>query len=204
MIKLYYDKCQEEVPLATAVHCVSSIDTHLDEQPRELEEVGKSPRLRNSDVLLNLGKKLSHLPEQEKMLIKSLLMKFVVLFPDVPGKTTLTSLDVDTGNVLPIKQHPYRVNPVKLMHMRNEVEYMLQNGLIEPSQSQWSSPCVLVPKSGGTYRFCTDFRKVNSFTKTDSYPIPRIDDCIDRIGHSKYVSKFDLLKGYWQVPLTTY
>ena len=66
---------------------------------------------------------------------------------------------------------------------------------------QWSSLCVLVPKSDGTYHFCTDFRKVNS-VKTDSYPIPRIDDCIDRIGHSKYVSKFDLLKGYWQVPLT--
>ena len=86
--------------------------------------------------------------------------------------------------------------------MRSEVEYMLQNGIIEPSQSQWSSPCVLVPKSNGTYCFCTDFRKVNSVTKTDSYPIPRIDDCIDRIGHSRHVSKFDLLKGYWQVPLT--
>ena len=121
MLKLYYDKCQEEVPLATAVHCVSSIDTHLDEQPQELEEVGKSPRLRNSDVLLDL-EKLSHLPEQEKVSIKSLLMEFVVLFPDVPGKTTLTSHDVDTGDALPIKQHLYRINPVKLIHMRNEVE----------------------------------------------------------------------------------
>ena len=67
---------------------------------------------------------------------------------------------------------------------------------------EWSSPCVLVPKSDGTYHFCTDFRKVNSVTKTNFYPILRIDGCIDRIGHSKYVSKFDLFKGYWQVPLT--
>ena len=117
-------------------------------------------------------------------------------------KTVIAFHDVDTGNALPIKQHPYRVNPVKLMHMRNEVDYMLQNGIIEPSKSQWSSPCVLMPKPDGTYHFCTDFRKVNSITKTDSYPIPRIDDRIDRIGHSKYLSKFDLLKGYWQVPLT--
>ena len=62
--------------------------------------------------------------------------------------------------------------------------------------------CVLVPKSDGTYRFCTDFRKVNRLTKSDSYPIPRVDDCVDKIGDAKYVSKFDLLKGYWQVPLT--
>ena len=49
---------------------------------------------------------------------------------------------------------------------------------------------------------CTDYRKVNSVTTTDSFPIPRIDDCIDKVGNSKYVTKFDLLKGFWQVPLT--
>ena len=47
---------------------------------------------------------------------------------------------------------------------------------------------------------CTDYRKVNSVTKTDTFPIPRIDDCIDNIGHAKYVTKFDLLKRFWQVP----
>ena len=49
---------------------------------------------------------------------------------------------------------------------------------------------------------CTDYRKVNSVTKTDIFPIPRIDDCIDKIGHAKYVTKFDLLKGFWRIPLT--
>ena len=48
----------------------------------------------------------------------------------------------------------------------------------------------------------TDFRRVNSVTKSDSFPIPRIDDCIDKLGDATYVSKVDLLKGYWQVPLT--
>ena len=79
---------------------------------------------------------------------------------------------------------------------------MLQNNIIEPSKSEWSSPCILVPKPDGSFRFVTDFRKVNQCTKTNSYPIPRIDDCIDKIGNAKFVSKFDLLKGYWQVPLT--
>ena len=51
-------------------------------------------------------------------------------------------------------------------------------------------------------RLCTDYRKVNTVTKTDTYPIPRIDDCIDKIGNARYVSKFDLLKGFWQVALT--
>ena len=49
---------------------------------------------------------------------------------------------------------------------------------------------------------CTDYRKMKSVTKTDSFPIPRIDDCIDEVGNSKYATKFDLLKRFWQVPLT--
>ena len=79
---------------------------------------------------------------------------------------------------------------------------MLKNDLIEQSHSARSSPCILVPKADKSYRFCTDFCKVIALTKSDSYPLPHIEDCIDRIGHSKYVSKFNMLKGYWQIPLS--
>ena len=61
---------------------------------------------------------------------------------------------------------------------------------------------MLVPKPDQSYRMCTDFRKLNSVTKTDTFPIPRIDNCIDKIGKAKYVTKIDLLKGFYQVPLT--
>jgi hypothetical protein len=79
---------------------------------------------------------------------------------------------------------------------------MVDNGIIEPSNSNLASPCVLVPKLDGTYRFCTDFRKVNAVTNTDSCHIPRMDDCIDKIGKAKYITKCDLLKGYSCVPLS--
>ena len=86
------------------------------------------------------------------------------------------------------------MNPVKQQILREEVQYLLDNDFIEPSQSEWSFPCILVPKPDGTFSMCTDYRKVNSVTKTDTFPIPRIDDCIDNIGQAKYVTKFDLLK----------
>ena len=91
---------------------------------------------------------------------------------------------------------------MKLQYLGEEVQYLLDNDFIEPSQSDWSSPCILVPKPDGTFRMCTDYRKVNSVTRTDSFPVPRMDDCIDNIGQAKYVTKFDLLKGFWQIPLT--
>ena len=88
-------------------------------------------------------------------------------------------------------------------HILNLIkDHCVENDIIEESQSNWSSPCILVPKHDGGFRFCTDFRKVNDKTKSDSFPIPRIADCIDQIGNAKFVSTFDMLKGYWQVPLT--
>ena len=131
-----------------------------------------------------------------------LITEFSDLFSDVPGRTNCVQHHVGVKNAIPIKQNPYRVNPRKLEFLKRELDYMLTNDIIKPSQSNWSSPCLLVPKSDGTNRFCADYHKVNVVTKLDSYPIPRVEDCIDRIGCAQYVSMIDFLKGYWQVPLT--
>ncbi len=88
----------------------------------------------------------------------------------------------------PIKQHAYRVNTVKRSVMRQEVDYLLENGLAKASCSPWNSPCLLVPKSDGTFRFCTDYHKVNAVTVPDSYPLPRMEDCIDNIGSTRFVT----------------
>lgn len=154
-------------------------------------------------VLKDLPSFLAHLyPDQSKQIIQ-LMHRFESLFSDVPGRTSILEHDIDVGEVRPIKQHPYRVNPTKRNIMKVEIEYMLQHGLARHSQSPWSSPCLLVPKADGTYHFCTDFRKINAVTKADSFPLPRMEDCIDRVGSAEFVTKLDLLKGYWQVPLTT-
>ena len=77
-----------------------------------------------------------------------------------------------------------------------------KNKIIKSSCSDWNRPCVLVLKPDGTYQFCTDFRKLNAVTRANSYPLPRIEDCIDCVGKARYVTTLDLLKGYWQIPLT--
>ena len=128
--------------------------------------------LKNSDVLWNLKDKQHHLLASEQDTIIKLILEFTELFPDMPGRAECVHHDVDVGRATPIKQHPNRVNPNKLKFLNEEVDYMLRHEIIEPSQSEWNSPCILVPKKDGTYRFCTDFRKVNLVTKTDSYPIP--------------------------------
>ena len=196
MLKAYYEKspCVQDkhVPVTPAVLTTTVTFSQEGEGPLEATLSRSELRMRNSDVLANLDKKLSHLPLKERAEVVNLIKEFILLFPDTPGKTTAVTHDVDIEDAAPCRQHPYRMNPLKLQHLQSEIEYMLQNDIIEPSSSDWSSPCILVPKPDGSYRFCTDFRKLNAVTKTDSYPIPRIDDCIDKIGPAKFVSKFDL------------
>lgn len=64
--------------------------------------------------------------------------------------------------------------------MKDKVEYLVSNGFAVASQGPWSSPCILVPKSDGSFR--TDFRRVNNVTNADLFPLPRMEDCVDRVG----------------------
>jgi len=94
-------------------------------------------------------------------------------------KTVEHSIEIEGSS--PIKQARRRIP----FHLRKEVdnliEEMRQQGVIEESCSPWISPAVLVRKKYGSVRFCVDFRKLNAITKKDSYPIPRIDDMLNRL-----------------------
>ena len=199
MLKKYHGKETESVGAAARV--VQEVSKTEQEMVSD-ELVDGNLRFSNSETMCNIENNLKHLPTAQREEMVALITEFSDLFSDVPGRTNCVHHHVDIGNAAPIKQNPYRVNPQKLSCLKKELDYMLKNDIIEPSQSNWSSPCLLVPKSDGTYHFCTDYRKINAVTKSDSYPIPRVEDCIDRIGSAHYVSKIDLLKGYWQVPLT--
>ena len=76
---------------------------------------------------------------------------------------------------------------------------MLEKGIVEPSNSPWASPIVLVSKKDGTTRFCVDYRKLNDVTVKDGYPLPRVDECLDALAGSKWFSCMDLNSGFWQI-----
>lgn len=85
--------------------------------------------------------------------------------------------------------------------MARETEEMLQLGVIEPSQSAWRSPIMLVPKPDGSAQFCVDYCELNKVAHFDAYPMPRTDLLLDQLGAAKFLSALDLTKGYWQVPV---
>ena len=75
---------------------------------------------------------------------------------------------------------------------------MLADDIIQPSNSPWSSPILLVRKKDSTWRFCIDYRELNSVTRKDAYPLPRIDTSLDTLGGNCWFSTVDLTSGYWQ------
>lgn len=151
-----------------------------------------NPEVRVSETLSN----------SQKQETKELVQRNYDVFSELPGRTTAIKHDIVTEPGVRVHLKPYRVPEARRQAISGEVKKMLDLGVIEESKSDWSSPIVLIPKPDGSLRFCNDFRKLNEVSKFDAYPMPRVDELIERLGHARYFSTLDLTKGYWQVPLT--
>jgi hypothetical protein len=106
---------------------------------------------------------------------------------------------INTGDAAPIAQTYYRTSPPKEKFLREEITKLEKAGLVRKSKSPWASPVVIVGKKDGSQRLCIDYRKLNKITKPDMYPLPRIDDMLERFGQAQWFTTLDLASGYWQV-----
>ncbi len=121
--------------------------------------------------------------------------------PKDMGRTDLVTHTIDPGENRPIHLPPRHLPITKQDVEQAEVQKMLDQGVIEPCQSRWASPVVLVTKKDGSIRFCVDYHKLNDVTHKDAYPLPRIDDTLDTLWGSQYFSTLNLYSGYWQVKM---
>ena len=117
------------------------------------------------------------------------------------GLTNLVQHEIPTvPQTRPFRQPARRLGAEKEAEVDQQIQELLDKGLIEPANGAWSSPVVLVKKKDGKWRFCIDYRRLNSVTIQDAYPLPRIDESLDALAGSKFFSTLDLISGYWQVP----
>lgn len=117
------------------------------------------------------------------------------------GRTNLVQHKIHTGDHCPIKQRPRRAPLGQEDVIQRELDSMLEQGVITPSNSPWASPVVLVKKKDGSVRFCIDYRRLNDITEKDAYPLPRVDDNLDALAGARLFSTLDLASGYWQVEM---
>jgi len=148
---------------------------------------------------------IRNLSEKQEKIIKELVIEYIDIIEYDKEKPNLVpnvrhKIEINKGQN-PILQKGYRETLDKKMFIKKEIEKMLKVGRIRPSNSSWASPVTLAIKKSGSYRFCIDFRALNKVTKTDAYPLPRIDELLERYETSKWFTSIDLAAGFHQIEM---
>ena len=180
---------------------------HIDDNQPNIPKVAAIAREkgcsgREEELWTALDLDAADLRVTECELLHSLVMEFSDVFAlnsSELGRTSITTHKIDTGDSPPLRQPPRHVPFALRGKVDSLVEDMLEQGVITPSSSPWASPIFLVAKKDGSTRFCVDYRRLNTVTKLDVHPLPRIDDSLDLLAGTRYFSSLDLASGYWQV-----
>ena len=160
---------------------------------------------RVQDVISRL--RTNHLNQEEKANLITLCSRYSDVFYIEGERLTFTNKikhRIRTIDEVPVHTKNYRYPFVHRQEVRDQIEKMLEQGIIRPSESAWSSPIWVVPKkmdaSGKQkWRLVVDFRKLNEKTLDDKYPIPNITDVLDKLGKCHYFTTLDLASGFYQV-----
>lgn len=156
-------------------------------------------------VVANCGVDLSEAAvenEDQRACLEELLGKNVDVFSQHSldyGHTTTIQHEIPLVDSRPFRL-PYRkIPPSQWQDVRQMLTEMEAAGVIRPSKSPYASPVVIVTKKDGSLRLCIDYRKLNSCSTRDAFPLPRIEEALESLGQAKYFSTLDLTSGYWQV-----
>ena len=129
--------------------------------------------------------------------------EFSEVFPEdittlPPEREVEFSIDLIPGTA-PISVSPYRMAPLELRELKEQLEELMAKHFVRPSVSPWGAPVLLVKKKDGGMRLCIDYRQLNKVTIKNKYPLPRIDDLLDQLEGACVFSKIDLRSGYHQI-----
>lgn len=173
----------------------------------ECSSTTQQPSARTQDVISRL--RTDHLNPEEKANLIALCSRYSDVFYIEGERLTFTNKvkhRIRTTDEVPVHAKTYRYPFVHRQEVRDQIRKMLDQGIIRPSESAWSSPIWVVPKkmdaSGKQkWRLVVDFRKLNEKTLDDKYPIPNISDVLDKLGKCQYFTTLDLASGFYQVEM---
>lgn len=151
-----------------------------------------------------------HLNPEELTNLRNLCANYADVFYLEGESLTFTNKvkhRIRTTDEVPVHTKTYRYPYVHRQEVRDQISKMLDQNIIRPSDSAWSSPIWIVPKKADAsgkikWRLVVDFRKVNEKTIDDKYPIPNITDVLDKLGKCQYFSTLDLASGFYQVEMS--
>eukprot|EP00731_Ephydatia_muelleri_P035936 Em0180g3a len=179
-------------------------ERHSDISPRPLIYWSKPIDVSEEVHGKETGFERKYLTQSQKQKLENLIWEFRSLFVTEGGPTGRTSKVkyAIITNGLPVREPIRRIPHALQETVKLEVKKMLKDGVIRES----NSPCMVITncndqEKNGSWRFCVDFRKVNSMTQKEAYPLPRIDETLEALTGSQFFTTLDLASGYWQVEM---
>lgn len=144
---------------------------------------------------------------EEKSPILKIIKRFNYVFYHPEPNLTFTNAikhKINTTTDIPIHSKSYRYPYIHKEEVQNQIQEMLDNGIIRHSSSPYSAPIWIVSKKEDAsgkkkWRLVVDYKKLNEVTIDDRYPIPNIDDILDKLGRCMYFTTLDLAKGFYQI-----
>ncbi|GFW14495.1 retrovirus-related Pol polyprotein from transposon 297 [Trichonephila clavipes] len=151
---------------------------------------------------VNASELNKHLHDKQMDRLRELLNKYSKCFLNNPGLTNLVEHEIQLVSDQPVRTKPYRMSHRQNEILKNEINRMLKLGIIEVGESDYMSPMILVEVAGKEPRPCIDYRKLNGIIRTEYFPLPNIEERVEKVSAAKFITVFDLSKGYWQIPLS--
>lgn len=143
------------------------------------------------------------LQEQDRQALREAVNHFLITTKDFLGRTHLIQHSIElVDEAKPFVKRSHFYSPALQKAINEELNKMLEAGVVKPSKSPVASPVVPVKKPDGTVRLCLDSRQLNAITKRDQFPIPNPNHIFARMQRSKYLTVVDLSKAFWQIPLS--
>jgi hypothetical protein len=162
-----------------------------------------APVTNKINSVVTIDKVNTPLQGPEYNLLMSVIDSFAPYLISGTASTTVKTgkMKINVTSDAPIAYHPYRLSYQEKLKVREIVGDLLDKNIIRESDSEYASPVILVKKKDGSDRMCVDFRALNRITVKDRYPLPLIEDHIDRLGGSKYFTSLDMASGFHQIPI---
>jgi hypothetical protein len=164
-------------------------------------------RDKGDDLAARVGKETSasHLPTDIPPQLRKLVEKYKLLFPEtipkgLPKHSFRHKIDLIDG-AKPHCRYPYRLSLPELQELENQLRVLLAEGRIRTSSSPWGAPILFARKKDGGLRMCVDYRALNKLTIKNKYPLPRTEDCLDKLSRASCFTSLDLAQGFWQIPM---
>ncbi|GFX16054.1 retrovirus-related Pol polyprotein from transposon 297 [Trichonephila clavipes] len=197
MLKPYYKR-----PEHVNVIINDETKNSLADQELEIPYLENNSLVYDFEDVIQASELNKHLHDKQMDRLRELLNKYSKCVSNNPGLTNLVEHEIQLVSDQPVRTKPYRMSDRQNEILKSEINRMLKLGIIEVGESDYMSPMILVEVAGKEPRPCIHYRKLNGIIRTEYFPLPNIEERVEKVSAAKFITVLIVSKGYWLIQLS--